>query len=445
MAATIAKGRGLAGTNLRVLRLFRLRLRPNSLARRLIWSPVQPPLPRPMPDLLGLPDLLEAHVRAHLTPPRARHQPLAATHAEALSLLSGLFTQARVSLPAGYMTQPRFRAAYLLYFVPTGVATVLHVLQRSGVLAHLTGRPLRVLDLGSGPLTATLALALATDAPLDVTAVDAARQSMEDGAAILQQLRPDAKVRLIDGNLRDGKTLHKLSGQYDVILAAHVMNEWPNQTNRPAEDWLARLLAERLAPGGAVVLVEPATRHGSHKLIDIREHLTLESQLTILSPCMGSMPCPLAENTRDWCHAEQPWQRPRLVTLLDDAIGHRRATLKFSHLVLADVPTPEPNRQLFRVIGGPMTAGDTFRRYLCGADGRRVAVAERHDAGRVWPELTTAWRGDALVVPGAPAEMRRGKGSEPGWVPQKARPVEMPQRRPPFDDRSAVARKKPRR
>ena len=372
-----------------------------------------------MPDLAGLPDLLEAHVRAHLTPPRARHQPLADVHAEALSLLSGLFTQARIALPAGYMTQPRFRAAYLLYFVPTGAATVLHVLQRSGILDRIAARPLRVLDLGSGPLTATLALALATDAPLDVTAVDAARQSMEDGQAILQQLRPDSKVRLIDGNLRDGKTLHKLTGQYDVILASHVLNEWPSQTNRPAEDWLQRLLAERLAPGGAVVLVEPATRHGSHKLIGVREHLVAESGLTIVSPCMGSMPCPMADTTRDWCHAEQPWQRPRLVTMLDDAIGHRRATLKFSHLVLIDQPPPPVNRQLFRVIGGPMTAGDTFRRYLCGTDGRRVAVAERHDAGRTWPELTTAWRGDALVVPGQPADMRRGSGTEPGWIPQK--------------------------
>ncbi len=394
-----------------------------------------------MPDLAGLPDLLEAHVRAHLTPPRARHQPLAQVHAEALALLSGLFTQARVALPAGYMTQPRFRAAYLLYFVPTGAATVLHVLQRSGVLAGLRGRPLRVLDLGSGPLTATLALALATDGPLDVTAVDAARQSMEDGQAILQQLRADSKVRLIDGNLRDGKTLHKLAGQYDVILASHVLNEWPNQTNRPAEQWLERLLADHLAPGGVVVLVEPATRQGSHKLIDVREHLVAASPLTIVSPCMGTMPCPLAENTRDWCHAEQPWERPRLVTLLDEAIGHRRATLKFSHLVLADRPPEPENRQLFRVIGGPMTAGETFRRYLCGVDGRRVAVAERHDAQRVWPELVNAWRGDALTVPGAAAEMRRGKGSEPGWVPQKPRPVAVaPERgRPP------VARKPPRR
>ena len=415
-----------------------------------------------MPDLGVLPDLLEAHVRAHLTPPRAGRQPLAQVHAEALSLLSGLFTQARVALPAGYMTQPRFRAAYLLYFVPTGAATVLHVLRQSGVLARIETRPLRVLDLGSGPLTATLAVALATDAPLDVTAVDAARQSMEDGQAILQQLRPDAKVRLIDGNLRDGKTLHKLTGQYDLILAANLLNEWPNQTNRPAEDWLARLLAERLAPGGAVVLVEPATRHASHKLIDVREHMLAEANLTIVSPCMGVMPCPMAENTRDWCHAEQPWERPRLVSTLDDAIGHRRATLKFSHLVLADRPPAVDNRQLFRVIGGPMTAGETFRRYLCGVDGRRVAAAERHDAMRTWPELQNAWRGDALVLPGAPAELRRGKGTEPGWVPQKAnnsnsfnsqarpdarRPAhgDAPERPVDRNARGAVARKPPRR
>ena len=381
---------------------------------------------RPMPELGALPDLAEAHVRTHLTPPRARHLALPAAHAESLALLSELFTQARPQLPTGYMNQPRFRAAYLLYFLPTCAATVLHVLAESQVLTGLVARPLRVLDLGAGPLTASLALALATDVQLEVTAVDAARQAMEDGQAILRQLRPDATVRLLAGNLRDGALLGKLTGPYDLILAANVLNEWPHQTSRPATDWLLRLLTAKLAPGGAVVLVEPATRHASHRLIAVREHMLAATELAVLAPCKGVMPCPLADSTRDWCHAEQPWQRPRQVALLDEAVGHRRATLKFSHLVLADRQRPAWPRDGFRVIGGAMVAGETFRRYLCGADGRRVAVAERHDARRKWPELLDAWRGDALQVPGHPGEFKAWRGTEPTWQPPEASPRAAP-------------------
>ena len=406
-------------------------------------APVRPHAPRPpprapfapdrrpnvptraMPDVRPLMPFVERHVREHLTPPRSRDLPLHRAHAETLAQLSGLFTQARPELPAGYMTQPRFRAAYLLYFLPTCAATVLHVVQSSGILPRLQPGPVRVLDLGAGPLTATLALALALppEAQMEVTAVDASRQSMEDGAAILRALRPDAKIRLIDGNLRDGATLRKLKGPFDVILAAHVLNEWPRDTKRPAETWLSALLAEQLADPGAVVLVEPATRQASHHLIDVREHLLLESELAILAPCTGRMPCPLSATTRDWCHAEQPWQRPDLVVAMDEAIGHRRTSLKYSHLVLHTQPPPQRAGDTFRVIGGPMVAngrdGDpVLRRYVCGPDGRRVVVAPQDLAGRVWPGLPQAWRGDLLQLPGRALQLRRGRDEEPAWVPR---------------------------
>lgn len=377
-----------------------------------------------MPDVRALMTLVEQHVRAHLTPPRSRDLPLARAHAQALAQLSGLFTQARPELPPGYMTQPRFRAAYLLYFLPTCAATVLHVIQSSGVLQRLGPGPLRVLDLGAGPLTASLALALAVppDVALEVTAVDASRQSMEDGAAILRVLRPDVKIRLIDGNLRDGATLRKVKGPFELVLAAHVINEWPRDTKRPAETWLASVLAEQLADPGAVVLVEPATRQASHHLIDVREHLLAESGLSVISPCMGTMPCPLSGTTRDWCHAEQPWQRPDLVVAMDEAIGHRRTTLKYSHLVLHTQLPPPRTTDSFRVIGGPMIGTDrgdeVLRRYVCGPDGRRVAVAPLELAGRVWPGLQGAWRGDLLTLAGRAAELRRGRDGEPGWIPR---------------------------
>lgn len=374
---------------------------------------------RDLPDLGALPSLIEAHVRAHLTPPRARTQPMAHVHAPALALLSGLFTQARVDLPPGYMNQPRFRAAYLLYFLPVCAATVLHVLKTSGALHGLPTKPLRVLDVGAGPLTASLAAALAlpADVELEVTAIDAARHSLEDGAALLQNLRPGTKIQLIDGNLRDGRLLHKVHGKFDLILAAHVLNEWPKQTNRPADEWLTRLLQDHLAPNGVVVLVEPATRHGSHRLIDVREYVLAQTNLGILSPCRGTMPCPLADTTRDWCHAEQPWQRPPQVVALDEAIGHRRATLKYSHLVLKDGPVAPSKPQQFRVIGGPMQTDEVFRRYLCGVDGRRVAVVDLAEISLTWPTLANAWRGDLAELPGQPHELRRGRNVEPAWLP----------------------------
>ena len=382
-----------------------------------------------VPDLAKLPDVLADHVRRHYTPTRMRRSdaPLAEIHADALRDLSGMFTQDREVLPPGYLTQPRYRGAYLLYFVPTGVATVQTVLAGARVLdpPPPPGTTLRVLDVGAGPLTASLAVALRLPpgVKLSVTAIDAALPILEDGRDLLRALVPEAEVTLIAGNLRDGRTLQRAEGRFDLILVANVLNEWAiggKKAQAPTE-FVEKLLATRLAEHGTAVLIEPGTRTGSHALVEVREHLLATTELAILGPCMGRMPCPLAD-ARDWCHAEQPWVRPPLVAQLDEAIGHRRSTLKYSHLVLADRPQPAAQPYRFRVIGGPMRADGMFRRYLCGTQGRLVAAVSETEMPR-HPALRDAWRGDALEVPGAIHEEKRGRHQETILVPRGAQPT----------------------
>jgi SAM-dependent methyltransferase len=397
---------------------------------------VAAPIDRPqrhLPDLGVLPALLEAHVRAHYTPHRLQNGrlPLATIHGETLRELSELFTSERESLPPGYLARPRYRGAYLLYFVPTGVATVLAVLNDARALRFLTAPPeepgatrpttVRVLDVGAGPLTASLALALALPAgvQLEVVAVDSAAAIMEDGRALIQAVRPGTKVRLVSGNVRDGRTLTAAGSGFDVILMANILNEWPvggRKASTPA-DFVSAVLTDRLAPGGVAVLVEPGTRAGSHELIEVREHLLdVGPDLAILAPCMGTAPCPLAGSTRDWCHSEQPWERPQLVQNLDTEMGHRRGTLKFSHLVLADRPEANPQPSRYRVIGGAMRSDGTFRRYLCGTQGRVVATTPEQATP---PFLRDAWRGDAVTVPGARIrEELHGRRREAVLVPE---------------------------
>ena len=69
--------------------------------------------------------------------------------------LSKLFTIDRDRLGLDYLSDPSLRRAYALYFAPVNLAKCLSVLAE---LPPLPARPLRVLDLGSGPGVGALAM-----------------------------------------------------------------------------------------------------------------------------------------------------------------------------------------------------------------------------------------------------------------------------------------------
>ena len=360
-------------------------------------------------DLDALSGAIVGLVRSTLTPPARRGQPIEAVHPGAVADLSEAFTSVRSGLPPGYLSQPRWRAAYLLYFVPTGVAPLLSVLDRAGERTRLRQLPrLRVLDLGAGPLTASLALAV--DGPpsqvLDIVAVDGCRAALDDGLALLRTVRPQAQVRTVVGNLRDGRLLRDL-GIFDVIVCLNTLNEW-DQGGRKAVTvgaWSENLVRHHLAPDGRLVLVEPATRRASHALLDVRAHLLGAGTARATSPCFTQGPCPLHEpSMRDWCHAEAPWQRPAHIAAIDQAIGHARRTLKSSHLIVArpGAAVTDVGTLGYRAIGGVMRDGDVVRRYLCGAAGRTTAELRGPSDDPVFSAVANAWRGDSVRVPGDP-------------------------------------------
>jgi hypothetical protein len=384
------------------------------------------------PDLGILPDVAAEHVRAWLMPDRVRGDKkrvsLIDVHANAVRELSIAFTAERKDLAAGYLSQPRYRAAYLLYYLLTGAASTQSALHLAGWTPPETeeGKPLRILDLGAGPLTASLGVVQALGSmgagvgkrKLQVTALDGVAAALNDGAQILRIVRPDAEVITGDCNLRERKSLKQaLKGRYDLILLANVLNEWAlaGKKSTDAAEFVQWLLDEHLSENGTVLLLEPATRNGSHVLIDVREHLLAAGDWQILAPCRGTAACPYAERGhRDWCFSDQPWRRPDLIMALDDAIDHERGTLKFSYLVLqpgaGKVQRSGPNLITARAIGGPMKAGGTYRRYVCGPDGRLTAVVP--DRQRVPDDLLHAFRGDQVTLQGKPVTVPRGRRTE---------------------------------
>ena len=104
------------------------------------------------------------------------------------------------------------------------------------------------------------------------------------------------------------------SGRFDLIVAAHLLGRAARRPRRGgtrggAGGAGAGVGGRLLAPGGTIVIIEPALRETSRELLAVRDLLlsqTAQPALDVVAPCFWAGPCPALERERDWCHDAAP-------------------------------------------------------------------------------------------------------------------------------------------
>jgi hypothetical protein len=316
-----------------------------------------------------------------------------------------------------YLAEPALRAAYARDLAPRTEAALTRILEQHGVGARLKQsgraerRPLRALDLGSGTGAAGSALDryFGTEG-IERTSVD--RHVVGPG------------IRNLD--LANPASVAVLGGGFDLVVASHLLNELfvSLQAQEQAEERLTRLaeLVNRwgsglLAPGGLIVLIEPALRETSRDLLRVRDRLLAAGKLRVRAPCLYQGPCPALARERDWCHdAAAGIETRRRVDysylVLDrngDAIGEPvgdddgrpgpGAGPETSWSAGADGSVEPGAGALVRVVSDPLVEKGKLRLFVCGERGRFPLVRlDRHVSG---PNraLGSLARGDLARIP----------------------------------------------
>jgi ribosomal protein RSM22 (predicted rRNA methylase) len=339
----------------------------------------------------------------------------------AVERLSRGLTRERELAGARYMDEERLLGAYLLYYWPVSY------LQARGVLSELPRRPGRVLDLGSGP--GPVAFAALDAGAAEVVAADRSARALAAATALAREAGEALSVR--EWNPARGTPLSTLAGgrTFDLVTLGHVLNELWNGQDQDARR--AALLEEALAlvaPGGSLVVIEPALRDTSRALLRLRD-LLVERGFAVRAPCLFRGACPALARESDWCHAERPVEPPGLVAQLARAAGLRREAVKMSYLVLAPRgeawPAPpsgashpplalrqaqgEREGRVFRIVSEPLAGKGRLRYMGCGPEGRMgLSLQEKHvnEANRRFEGLL---RGDVVEVTG-------GEPRGDGWA-----------------------------
>ena len=278
-------------------------------------------------------------------------------------------------------------AARLRFFLLRDLPKIQGPLAELGAAGALPAGPTwRILDVGAGLGTSSLgAAALAKDHGVEAVHVTALEREAPALDVFKQLARASSQAGLtapitVDARVQDLEELEigRLP-QVDLVLVGLSLNEL--HAGREDADRLdrkeaaLRALATRLAPGGSLVVIEPALKQLSRELQQLRDRFMAHPAAPhVFSPCLRDGPCPLLRRERDWCHDQLPFELPAGLADLARASGLRYVRLTHAQLVLRnddrrlwDISARDP--RTVRVVGGPIVTKGKLEWEGCGSAG----------------------------------------------------------------------------
>jgi SAM-dependent methyltransferase len=329
--------------------------------------------------------------------------------ADAVSELSRVYTRER-----GQMAKldKRSLLARAAFFFPRDLPKIFGPLDEL-VLAGLAPEKaeLRVLDVGAG-LGAT-SFGLARWLRLRGRPVQSLRVvALEHNASALHAFQsfvrafaelPDEFVPIaLDARAEDLRSLRSVE-KFDLILFGFVLNELflelPDleRAQRRAEILLDA--STRLAPGGAILLLEPALKETARELMQLRDVLTARASAPfVIAPCLHALGCPMLSSERDWCHQELAYALPPPLADVARAASLRYEGLSYASLVLANTPRPTLPVHSYRVVSDRLPSKGKLELYGCSEAGyTRLTRLDRHASERN-QAFESARRGHVLTV-----------------------------------------------
>jgi ribosomal protein RSM22 (predicted rRNA methylase) len=167
--------------------------------------------------------------------------------------------------------------------------------------------PNRLLDIGTGPGTATWAAAETFSSLADFTSIDANPALRTLALDLFDKSSRLSKSRYAQGEAR---AVLSHAEPADLVVASYLLGEI-SDAKRAA---LADLMWARASD--TLLIVEPGTPAGYARIIELRRQLITQGA-HVAAPCPHDGECPLM--APDWCHFTQRLPRSRAHKALKDA------------------------------------------------------------------------------------------------------------------------------
>ncbi|NDV17991.1 rRNA methyltransferase [Pseudodesulfovibrio sp. JC047] len=213
-------------------------------------------------------------------------------------------TNERTQRRKEYMTDDKSLSPYLYYFLPWNLYRMSRLF--AGLELDIPDGG-HIADLGTGPLTAVIALWMSRphlrNRKLNFTCLDLSPKSMHTGLKLFQAMAGhDSPWRIKTVKARFSDRLHTKA---DLLIAANAFNEldWSGRTARPQAEMLSKHLVNSTKETGRILLIETGVRLTGRIISEMRTHL-LDKGFNPIAPCPHCEECPMPATAQGapWCH-----------------------------------------------------------------------------------------------------------------------------------------------
>jgi ribosomal protein RSM22 (predicted rRNA methylase) len=277
-------------------------------------------------------------------------------------------------------SESKYLDAYLAYNFPVNIvktATVIKeiVLRYPDFILGKTG--LSVLDIGCGGGAGIFGVYYALkDArgirKFDVMAIDSSKTMLDRTQCLARWLRrhdPRISVRLFKHEIRGGLSSTSKK-KYDIILAVNSLAEIIQED--VIRNRFVKSLLNRLTHNGLVLIIEPALKKFSRRLMKLRDELVPQKDVQVLLPCLHDNPCGLLKvgSRNEWCHQSLRWSPPDFLRLINQGLNREIDVLKFAYLVIAKRKNRSDWPKCYRVVSHLLREKGKSRCFICTPRGR---------------------------------------------------------------------------
>ncbi|QQG35050.1 MAG: hypothetical protein HYS16_00445 [Deltaproteobacteria bacterium] len=298
--------------------------------------------------------------------------------AQDLNRLWNIFVGIRKEIP--YNSD--LEKAYFKYYMPLNAFRIWKILKK----VNFFKKELRVLDLGTGSLSAILGIYLSNGWIKEIHAVDKGNYGKIGRKYIQKLLGKEIPITFFFSGIEEYLLIEKNKFKPNLVVLSYVLNEINMSDFNLLKVTLQ--LIELLTRDGLLIIVEPAMQEASSRVQKIKTWLNMYSN-NLLNIDMKKRS--VVTLGKSWYYWEVNYKRSRNIKIIDKNLDIKRNILRFSLLCVEK--EENISRRQTSVLSGLMYSDGVFRKYLSTKFGK-ISISQ--DESSFISNFVDTYRGDYL-------------------------------------------------